>query len=173
MKYNLMPRRYNINNLKSSSKREIVLSKLCKKKKKINRYKRSNIYKNRYTCRNLFVGHGFEYVIGGLLVLIGTILIMKNTIVFSSIGYGKMYLGGKSFSGCLIPLLMGIVILAFNKKSKLGVILIGISFVIMFISIISSLKIGFLPISLFKTLIMFILIFIGITIILKKLCKRK
>ncbi|MGL5380034.1 hypothetical protein [Clostridium sp.] len=171
MKYNLMPRRYNLNSLNSLNKRDVVLSKY-NKRKKAHRYSRSNINRNRHRYRNMFRGCNIEYLIGGILILIGTILILKNTIVFSSIGYGRMYLGGKSFSGYLVPLLIGIVILGFNRRSKIGLIVIGLGFVLMLIGIISSLKIGFLPTSLFKTLVMFIFIFIGLTIILKKLFKR-
>ncbi|MBC5629310.1 hypothetical protein H8S20_10430 [Clostridium sp. NSJ-6] len=92
---------------------------------------------------------------------------LKNIVVYTPIILGNSLSGGANFATSSILLLLGVGIIFLNKKSPLGYLLIIIGFSIVSISIFLSLKMRFLPTSLFKTLLIFSSIIGGFCLLIK------
>ena len=75
--------------------------------------------------------------------------------------------GGVSFVTSTILLFIGMVTIVFKRKHILGGILILLGIITIVLSIFFSLKMSLLPISLFKAIIIFGSIFVGVALIVK------
>lgn len=110
----------------------------------------------------------FSYIILGMLLIFwGIFNLLKNTVVYTPLIFGNTLSGGTNFATSSILLLLGLGILLLNKKSPLGYIFIIIGFSVIIISIFLSLKMRFLPISLFETLLIFGSIIGGLCLLIK------
>jgi len=103
---------------------------------------------------------GLGEFFAGLAMAIGGGYLLLQQVTVSS-GYWQLW-GYNAFGLSLIPLLVGIGLLFFDGKSKLGWLLTGGGALIILLGIITNLTIFFRPTSLFNTLIILALLAGGI-----------
>ena len=135
-----------------------------RKEHKTNNYKRRYGYdfQNNYNKLSILL-----IVIGAILIAIGTIGIFQNTIVYSPLKFFGSSKGGVSFVTSTILLFIGMVVIVFKRKYILGGILMLLGITSIVLSIFFSLKMSLLPISLFKAILVFGSIFVGVALIVK------
>lgn len=105
-----------------------------------------------------------DFSIGAVLIIIGLYSIFKNTSVASSL-YGSGFTTGV----VTIPILIAIVILILNHKSRIGWGLLGLGIIALLMSLVFSVRIIFHTVSLWQYLKMFGGTFGGIALVLKGL----
>ena len=111
-----------------------------------------------------------DFVLGIGLMIIGLYAILKNTSV--GISWASKLFGTGLPSGIVtLPIIVGIVIVILNRKSKLGWTLMGIGIILLLITIICSVRIIFHTTSLGSFLIMFGGTLGGIVLLLRALLK--
>ncbi len=103
----------------------------------------------------------------GLAMAIGGGYLLLQQVTVSS-GYWQLW-GYNAFGLSLIPLLIGIALLFFDGKSKLGWLLTAAGALIILLGIISNLTIFFRPTSLFNTLIILALLAGGLGLVARSL----
>jgi uncharacterized protein len=91
-----------------------------------------------------------EFFLGLAMACGGGYLLLQQVTVTS--GYWQMW-GYNAFGLSLVPLLIGIGMVFFNGKSKLGWVLTSLGALIILLGIITNLNIFFRPTSLYNTLI--------------------
>jgi hypothetical protein len=107
-----------------------------------------------------------EFFVGALMIVVGGYFFLRQLVVMSS----NWVLWGRGGSGgALLLVLVGISVLFFSGRSKLGWILVILGGAIIMISVITNLTIYFVPTSLFNTLIMLGLIFGGLGLVVRAL----
>jgi len=112
------------------------------------------------------------FLIGLAMTVAGGFLFFNNVRVGSGHGYFFARFGrGFAYSQglVLIPLIAGIGFLFFNGKSIIGWFLTGAGALIIFLSVISSLRFYFQYTSLFNLIIMLVLLIGGIGLVLRSL----
>jgi hypothetical protein len=110
-----------------------------------------------------------QFVIGLAMLIAGGYLFLDNVVV-STYGWGGMFGWGQgSFGLSLIPLFIGVAILFFNGSNPLGWVLTGGGFIIIVVGVISKLQVRYKTMSLFDTLLIFVLIAGGIGLIARSL----
>lgn len=107
-----------------------------------------------------------EFFAGLAMAAGGGYLLMQQVTVTS--GFWTLW-GYNAFGFSLIPLLIGIGMLFFDGRSKLGWVLTGLGGLIILLGIITNLSIFFRPTSLFNTLIILALLAGGIGLIARSL----
>lgn len=118
---------------------------------------------------------GFKSFIVGLIMSIsGGYMLTNQVIVRGGSFWGSRYhlFGGVNvspFGATLIPFLLGIGMLFFNGRSKIGWFLTGGSALAIFVGIITNLNLYFRPTSLYVTLIMLVLLIGGLGLIARSL----
>ena len=139
-----------------------------RKEHKTNNYRRRYGYnfQNNYNKKNNKLSR-LLIVVGIILILIGTISIFQNTIVYSPLKFFGSSKGGVSFVTSTILLFIGMVTIVFKRKHILGGILILLGIITIELSIFFSLKMSLLPISLLKAILIFGSIFVGVALIVK------
>jgi len=110
---------------------------------------------------------GLGEFFAGLAMAIGGGYLLLQQVTVSS-GYWQLW-GYNAFGLSLIPLLVGIGVLFFDGKSKLGWLLTGGGALIILLGIITNLTIFFRPTSLFNTLIILALLAGGIGLVARSL----
>ena len=104
------------------------------------------------------------FLIGLAMLIGGGYLFLDNVVVRSS--YAELWgFGRGTFGLSLIPLLIGVGTLFFNGRSVIGWLLTGGGAIIIVAGIISRLIVHYQPLSLFDTLLIFVLIAGGIGLI--------
>jgi hypothetical protein len=109
------------------------------------------------------LGHfvlGFAMVCGGAYFLADRVTVAG--------GYWNFY-GGNSFGITLIPMLIGIGLLFWNGRSKVGWVLTCAGAIFIFAGVIANLHIYFQPTSLFNTIVMLVLLVGGLGMIARSL----
>lgn len=106
---------------------------------------------------------GLGEFFAGLAMAVGGGYLLLQQVTVSS-GYWQLW-GYNAFGLSLIPLLIGIAMVFFDGRSKLGWVLTVLGALIILIGIISNLTIFFRPTSLFNTLIMLGLLAGGIGLV--------
>ena len=96
---------------------------------------------------------------------------LTNRVVVAS-GFWSVW-GYNAFGPSLLPLIIGIGILFFNGKSKVGWLLLFVGVVVIFTGIIMNLHIYFEQTSLFNTVVMFVLLAGGIGLICRGLMPHR
>ena len=107
-----------------------------------------------------------EFFVGLAMATGGGYLLMNQVTVTS--GFWTLW-GYNAFGFSLIPLLIGIAMLFFDGRSKLGWLLTGLGALVIFLGIITNLTIFFRPTSLFNTLIILALLAGGLGLIARSL----
>src|SRR5687768_2924753 len=105
-----------------------------------------------------------EFFAGLAMTAAGGYLLMNQVTVTS--GFWQMW-GYNAFGISLIPLLIGIAMVFFDGKSKLGWVLTAFGALVIILGIITNLTIFFRPTSLFNTLIILTLIAGGLGLIIR------
>jgi hypothetical protein len=108
---------------------------------------------------------GLGEFFAGLAMAAGGGYLLMNQVTVTS-GYWQLY-GYNAFGISLIPLLIGIAVVFFDGKSKLGWVLTAFGAIVIFLGIITNLTIFFRPTSLFNTLIILTLIAGGLGLIIR------
>jgi len=107
-----------------------------------------------------------EFFVGLAMTIAGAYLITNRVVVASS--FWSLW-GYNTFGLSLVPLIFGIGILFFNRKSIAGWLLLFIGVVVIFVGILMNLQIYFQQTSLFNTIIMIVLLAGGIGLIFRAL----
>jgi hypothetical protein len=107
-----------------------------------------------------------EFFAGLAMAVAGAYLFVNQVTVTS--GSWRLW-GYNAFGLSLLPLLLGVGLLFFNGRSRLGWLLTLAGAVIIFVGILANLEIYFRPNSLFNTLIMLVLLAGGIGLIARSL----
>jgi hypothetical protein len=110
-----------------------------------------------------------EFLIGFVMACAGGYLLTQQVTVTS--GFWVLW-GYNAFGLTLVPLLIGIALLFFNGRSKLGWLLLIAGATILVAGILMNLEIYFRRTSLFNTLLMLVLLFGGIGLIARSLRTR-
>ena len=114
----------------------------------------------------------FNLLIGFLLISFGILSIIKNIVVYTPIFFGNSLGSGANFAASSILFLLGVLIVFFNRKNLLGYMFIGLGIITIFLSVFLSLRMRFLPTSLFNTIFIFSCIIAGFSLIIKWIIKN-
>lgn len=106
------------------------------------------------------------FLMGLAMAAAGAYMITSRVTVHSG---GWRLWGNDSFGVSLLPLLIGIGMLFFNGKSRIGWLLTFVGVVIIFAGILMNLNIYFQATSLFATIVMLVLLFGGIGLVARSL----
>jgi uncharacterized protein len=109
------------------------------------------------------------FLVGLAMAIAGGYLFLRNVNVYTS---PWTVWGYNGFGLSLFPLLMGIGMLFFSGKSKIGWLLTFAGVIIIFVGIISSLGVYFATTNLFNTLMMLILLVGGLGLVARSLKER-
>ena len=110
-----------------------------------------------------------QFVIGLAMLVAGSYLFLNNVIV-SSHGWGGIFsMSQGAFGLSLIPFFVGVAFLFFNGTSKVGWFLTFAGVIIIFVGVIARLDIHFRRISLFDTLLIFVLMAGGLGLLARSL----
>lgn len=101
-----------------------------------------------------------QFFIGLMLAVAGGWL-LTNQVTVTTGGYWNLW-GMNGFGLSLIPFILGTGLIFFNGKSIVGWLLLAAGLVIVFVGILSNLRIYFEPTSLFNTLLMLGLLAAGL-----------
>jgi len=103
----------------------------------------------------------------GLLMAVGGSYLLTSQVSVSS-GFWSWF-GPHPFGLTLLPLVVGIGLLFFDGRSRLGWLLTAAGAVIIFLGILMNLRIYFEPTSLYNTLIMLVLLAGGLGLVARSL----
>jgi len=103
----------------------------------------------------------------GVLMAVGGAYLLTNQVSVSS-GFWAWF-GPHTFGLTLLPLIIGIGLLFFDGKSRLGWLLTAAGAVIIFLGILMNLRIYFEPTSLFNTVVMLVLLAGGLGLVARSL----
>ncbi|NKF06078.1 hypothetical protein J1C67_16945 [Clostridium gasigenes] len=113
-------------------------------------------------------------LIGSIIVLIGILIVFKNTMIYSGLGFSRGITLGTPCGVAFILLMIGIIIILCNKNSFAGWALVSIGIIWFFIGILMNFRMVFMPINLLKAIMLFGFIAVGIAIIIRGVfCKRR
>jgi len=107
-----------------------------------------------------------EFALGFIMTCVGGYLISNQVTILGS--YWSFW-GANSFGVTLIPLLLGVGILFFNGRSKIGWLLTAAGALFILAGVIANMHIYFQPTTLFNTLGMLILLVGGLGLIARSM----
>ena len=107
-----------------------------------------------------------EFLIGFVMACAGGYLLTQQVTVTS--GFWTLW-GYNAFGLTLVPLLIGVALLFFNGRSKVGWLLLVAGATFLLAGILMNLEIYFRHTSLFNTLLMLVLLFGGVGLIARSL----
>lgn len=134
------------------------------------RYRRgyeSYLSRYQYCIKSKKVTSDLMIIIGKFIVLVGFLLIFKNTMIYSGAGISRGMMVGTPCGIAFVSIIIGIIITLYNKNSFIGWALISIGVLLFFIGIIMNLKMMFMPINLLKGVMLFGIVAFGIAVIIK------
>ena len=100
-------------------------------------------------------------LLGFVLAVAGGYLLTNQVQVGAGPFGGFAWFGATSFGLLLVPLMLGVGLLCFNAKLLIGRLLVAAGAVILLASVLNTLRITFLPTSLFNTLLMLAMLVAG------------
>ena len=110
-----------------------------------------------------------QFLVGLAMLIAGGYLFLNNVVV-NSYGWGGLFSFGRgSFGLSLIPLFAGVAMLFFNGESKLGWLLTAGGLIIIVVGVIARLDVHWRSLSLFDTLLIFVLMAGGIGLVARSL----
>ncbi len=101
-------------------------------------------------------------LLGFVFTVVGGYLLTNQVEVGAGPFGGFAWFGPNSFGLLLLPLLIGVALLAFDAKMLIGRLVAAAGAVILLVSVLDTLRITFRPTSLFITLLMLGLLIIGV-----------
>ncbi len=111
-----------------------------------------------------------QFFLGVLLAGIGTYLVLNQVQVTSA--WGHLW-GYNTFGLSIVPMLIGVGMLFYNGKSKVGWVLTILGFGIILAGILMNMDIYFRPTSLYNTLFMLAMLAAGLGLIARSLRPRE
>jgi uncharacterized protein len=114
---------------------------------------------------------GLGEFFAGLAMAAGGGYLLMNQVTVSS-GLWQLW-GYNAFGISLIPLLIGVGLLFFDGRSKLGWVLTFLGALVIFLGILTNLTIFFRPTSLFNTIIILVLLAGGLGLIARSLRAKR
>lgn len=123
--------------------------------------------------KNLSGNELLQFFIGIVLLGAGLFMLSKRVMVHSS--WFIWSIGGFDLSSgtVIIPLIIGIIWYCINSKSMIPKIIITLSIIFIVLTIIMSVRINFVPTSLFDYILMFVMVAAGSGLLLKTLFWKK
>lgn len=123
--------------------------------------------------KNLSGNELLQFFIGIVLLGTGLFMLSKRVMVHSS--WFIWSIGGFDLSSgtVIIPLIIGIIWYCINSKSMIPKIIITLSIIFIVLTIIMSVRINFVPTSLFDYILMFVMVAAGSGLLLKTLFWKK
>jgi uncharacterized protein len=109
------------------------------------------------------------FLAGLAMLVVGLYLLFQQVDVHGGYWRWDWGGGGSSFGLSLLPLLVGVGILFFDGRSKVGWLLAGLGLLVIVAGILANLRIHFRPTSLYNTLIILGLLAGGIGVIARAL----
>ena len=109
-----------------------------------------------------------EFFIGLAMLVVGGYMFMQNVTVYTS-NIFTFRIGGHQFDGMIFVLLIASIIFLFFKYNIYSKICVGLSLLLIVANVIMNLSFYWTPMSLFGTVVMFVLLFGGIGLVLKTL----
>lgn len=103
-----------------------------------------------------------EFLIGLGLIVAGGYLFLQQVIVT---GGSWTLWGYNSFGLSLVPFLLGLGIVFYNGKSKIGWLLVSAGVIIIVAGVIANLRVYFAPTSLYNTLMMMGMVAVGVGLV--------
>jgi len=103
----------------------------------------------------------------GLAMAVGGGYLLTQRVTVTS-GFWSFF-GGHAFGLSLLPLVVGAGVLFYDGKSRLGWILTACGTLVVFLGILTNLRVYFEPTSLFDTLVMLVLLAGGIGLVARSL----
>ncbi len=103
-----------------------------------------------------------EFLIGLGLIVAGGYLFLQQVIVT---GGSWTLWGYNSFGLSLVPFLLGLGIVFYNGKSKVGWLLVSAGVIIIVAGVIANLRVYFAPTSLYNTLMMMGMVAVGVGLV--------
>ena len=116
-----------------------------------------------------------DFILGAVLALIGLYLLTRQVRVTTGFwGRWSMFgdVGVSAFGVTMIVLMIGVVLIFMDGKSKIGWVITGGSLAFTLIGIIANLQVYFAPTSLYVTIIFLALLAAGIGLILRGIRPR-
>lgn len=164
--FNNLPAINNIQNLCRVNRNNNPLSKFSRMS-----FKHKKSYR-RKTKLNINFPNKLFLFLGALLLFFGVVGILGNTVVFTPM-FMRGSVGGASFGLSSILLFLGIAIVFFKRRSLIGYGFVILGVLCICVSVFSSLRVGFLPTSLVKTVLIFGSVFAGLGLLLKWIFKKR
>ncbi len=113
---------------------------------------------------------GLSTLLLGLIFAVAGGYLLTNQVQVGSGPFGGFaWFGPNSFGLALVPLLIGVGLLAFNAKLLIGRLLTAAGAVILLASVLDTLRITFRPTSLFNTLLMLGLLLVGVGLLARSI----
>lgn len=114
-----------------------------------------------------------EFLMGLVLLGVGLFMLSKRVIVSS--GFGLFSIGGFDMTTgtVVIPLMIGIILYFLKPKSLIPKLIILLSSVFIIVAIIMSVRLRFVPTSLFDYLLIIVLIAVGTGLVLRSAYIRR
>lgn len=109
-----------------------------------------------------------EFFIGLVMLVVGGYMFMQNVTVYTS-NIFTFRIGGHQFDGMIFVPLIASIIFLFFKYNIYSKICVGLSLLLIVANVIMNLSFYWTPMSLFGTVVMFVLLFGGIGLVLKTL----
>ena len=103
----------------------------------------------------------------GLVMAVGGAYLLTQQVMVSSGFWG--WFGPQTFGLSLLPLIVGISVLFFDGKSRIGWLLTLAGTAIVFLGVLMNLRVYFEPTSLFNTLVMLVLLAGGLGLVARSL----
>lgn len=108
-----------------------------------------------------------ELLLGGIALAVGLFMLSKRVIVSS--GFGLFSIGNYDLTTgtIILPLMIGIILYFVKPKSIIPKIIIVLSIIFIVVAIIMSVKLRFVPTSLFDYILIIVLISVGTGLLIK------
>lgn len=108
-----------------------------------------------------------ELLLGGIALAVGLFMLSKRVIVSS--GFGIFSIGNYDLTTgtIILPLMIGIILYFVKPKSIIPKIIIVLSIIFIVVAIIMSVRLRFVPTSLFDYILIVVLIAVGTGLIIK------
>ncbi len=108
-----------------------------------------------------------ELLLGGIALAVGLFMLSKRVIVSS--GFGLFSIGNYDLTTgtIILPLMIGIILYFVKPKSIIPKIIIVLSIIFIVVAIIMSVRLRFVPTSLFDYILIVVLIAVGTGLIIK------
>ncbi len=107
------------------------------------------------------------YYFGGLALIGFSVLVFFQHVHIGTGIFQALGMGGGGIGLLLIPLLLGIALIVYNTKNRIGYGIVSISIALIFYTVLSSLIMTFTPVSLLGLIIMLAPLAVGLSFVVR------